>query len=83
VIAFPLYKGIAEAVLHEIVILLAACLFRAALLHRGLDTRASIGPYLNNIIPPRDGAFQFLPVLAIPSNTAGCCGWTGLDHFAA
>jgi hypothetical protein len=29
VIAFPFYKGIAEAMLHEIVILLAACLFRA------------------------------------------------------
>ena len=30
----------------------------------GLDTRAPIGPYLNNIMPPRNGAFQFPPVLS-------------------
>jgi mono/diheme cytochrome c family protein len=30
----------------------------------GLDTRAPIGPYLNNIMPPRNGAFAFPPVLS-------------------
>jgi hypothetical protein len=30
----------------------------------GLDSRAPIGPYLNNIMPPRDGAFAFPPVLS-------------------
>ena len=30
----------------------------------GLDTRAPIGPYLNNIMPPRNGAFAFPSVLS-------------------
>ena len=30
----------------------------------GLDTRAPIGPYLNNIMPPANGAFAFPPVLS-------------------
>lgn len=30
----------------------------------GLDTRAPIGPYLNNTMPPFDGAFPFPPVLS-------------------
>ncbi|MBA3883486.1 MAG: hypothetical protein H0X73_12465, partial [Chthoniobacterales bacterium] len=30
----------------------------------GLDTRAAIGPYLNNVMPPKDGAFAFPPVLS-------------------
>jgi mono/diheme cytochrome c family protein len=30
----------------------------------GLDTRAPIGPYLNNMMPPRNGAFAFPPVLS-------------------
>jgi mono/diheme cytochrome c family protein len=30
----------------------------------GLDTRVPIGPYLNNIMPPTDGAFAFPPVLS-------------------
>lgn len=30
----------------------------------GLDTRAPIGPYLNNIMPPTNGAFAFPPVLS-------------------
>src|ERR1700686_5174082 len=30
----------------------------------GLDGRAPIGPYLNNIMPPRNGAFAFPPVLS-------------------
>ena len=34
VIAFSFYKGTAEAVLHEIVILFATCFFYAILIHR-------------------------------------------------
>jgi mono/diheme cytochrome c family protein len=30
----------------------------------GLDTRVPIGPYLNNIMPPTNGAFAFPPVLS-------------------
>jgi hypothetical protein len=30
----------------------------------GLDARAPIGPYLNNVMPPRNGAFAFPPVLS-------------------
>ncbi len=30
----------------------------------GLETRPAIGPYLNNIMPPKDGAFAFPPVLS-------------------
>src|SRR4026207_2349788 len=30
----------------------------------GLDTRAPIGPYLNNTMPPYDGAFPFPSVLS-------------------
>src|SRR5258708_5826226 len=30
----------------------------------GLDSRAPIGPYLNNTMPPFDGAFPFPPVLS-------------------
>jgi hypothetical protein len=30
----------------------------------GLDTRSPIGPYLNNIMPPRNGAFSFPSVLS-------------------
>lgn len=30
----------------------------------GLDTRAAIGPFLNNVMPPTDGAFAFPPVLS-------------------
>lgn len=35
-IAFPFYKGIAEGVLHEIVIFLAACLFHKGSVAAGL-----------------------------------------------
>lgn len=30
----------------------------------GLDTRVPIGPYLNNLMPPRNGAFAFPPLLS-------------------
>ena len=30
----------------------------------GLDSRAPIGPYLNNVMPPKNGAFSFPPVLS-------------------
>ena len=43
------------------------CLFGSAAFAQapyGLDTRAPIGPYLNNVMPPLDGAFPFPPVLS-------------------
>ena len=50
----------------------------------GLDTRAPIGPYLNNIMPPTNGAFAFPPVLSATgafSNLSTLTPSTGLIPF--
>jgi hypothetical protein len=50
----------------------------------GLDSRAPIGPYLNNVMPPASGAFAFPPVLSATgafSNLATLAPSTGLIPF--
>ncbi len=50
----------------------------------GLDTRAAIGPYLNNIMPPKTGAFPFPPVLSATgafSNLTTLTPATGIIPF--
>ena len=50
----------------------------------GLDDRAPIGPYLNNIMPPANGAFAFPPTLSATgafSNLATLTPSTGLIPF--
>ena len=50
----------------------------------GLDTRDPIGPYLNNIMPPRNGTFAFPPVLSATgafSNLSTLSPSTGLIPF--
>ena len=50
----------------------------------GLDTRAPIGPYLNNVMPPSNGAFAFPPVLSATgafSNLATLTPSTGLIPY--
>lgn len=50
----------------------------------GLDTRAPIGPYLNNVMPPRNGTFAFPAVLSATgafSNLSTLTPSTGLIPF--
>ena len=50
----------------------------------GLDSRAPIGPYLNNIMPPSSGAFAFPPVLSATgafSNVSTLAPSTGLIPY--
>jgi mono/diheme cytochrome c family protein len=50
----------------------------------GLDSREPIGPYLNNVMPPANGAFAFPPVLSATgafSNVANLSPATGLIPF--
>ncbi|PYJ07127.1 MAG: hypothetical protein DMF06_16620 [Verrucomicrobia bacterium] len=50
----------------------------------GLDSREPIGPYLNNVMPPANGAFTFPPVLSATgafSNVANLTPATGLIPF--
>jgi mono/diheme cytochrome c family protein len=50
----------------------------------GLDSRAPIGPYLNNVMPPATGAFAFPPVLSATgafSNLANLAPSTGLIPY--
>ena len=51
----------------------------------GLDSRDPIGPYLNNIMPPTNGAFAFPPVLSATgafSNLGTLTPSTGLIPYA-
>jgi mono/diheme cytochrome c family protein len=50
----------------------------------GLDDRAPIGPYLNNVMPPTSGAFAFPPVLSATgafSNLSALTPSTGLIPY--
>jgi mono/diheme cytochrome c family protein len=50
----------------------------------GLDARVPIGPYLNNIMPPTNGAFAFPPVLSATgafSNVSTLAPSTGLIPY--
>lgn len=50
----------------------------------GLDSRDPIGPFLNNIMPPTNGAFPFPPVLSATgafSNVANLIPTTGLIPY--
>ena len=50
----------------------------------GLDSRAPIGPYLNNVMPPANGAFAFPQVLSATgafSNVANLAPATGLIPY--
>jgi hypothetical protein len=68
-------------------VLIAASLIGSAAFGQppyGLDTRAPIGPYLNNIMPPASGAFAFPPVLSATgafSNLSTLSPSTGLIPF--